>query len=351
VTEVRPFSPDDLRAVHGLIEARLPGWLYGPALLAETLLEHPWADPELPSLVAVDDAGQVVGFVGRQVRRMRLGDRRLRGVCCSHLVIADDPRAGLTGTLLLREMLSGPQDLSWTDSATATVGRMWEAFGGYLDHARSADWMLVLRPARWLAAALSEGLRERQLSRSVVPVAAFPAQAAGRHVVRRAFHPRNPGVRGRDAEPGAIAVALPSLSNGVSLRVEYDGPQLESLFGQVASVLGPLVTRLVIRGQDPIGWYAYLSRPGGASRVLHLGAAPGEADAVLSELLDHAGAAGSAVVAGRAEPHLRQALARRFAVLGYARRPVVHTRDLEVRAVLATEASLLSHLDGEWFAT
>jgi hypothetical protein len=99
-----------------------------------------------------------------------------------------------------------------------------------------------------------------------------------------------------------------------------------------------------------IGWYAYLLRHGGASRVLHLAARDVDADDVLSELLHDAHGRGSAAVTGRAEPHLREALERRFAVLGYARRPVLRAKDPELAAALATSSSLLTRLDGEVFA-
>jgi len=351
MTEVRPFTSADLPPVMALIESRLPGWVHGPSLLVDTLLEHPWADPELSSLVAVDSEERIVGFFGAQVRRMRLGERTVRGVCCSHLVVASDRGAGLAGTLLLRQMLSGPQDLSWTDSATDTVVRMWESFGGYIDCARTADWMLVLRPVRWICGVLGDAARQRRIGRGEVPVGALPLQVAGPRLLPRAFPTPSVEISGVSASASTIASVLPSLTRKVTLSVDYDAAHLETLFRQVRSALGVLVTRIVHRGTKPIGWYAYVSRPGGTSRVLHIGAQQTDADAVVGELIAHARADGCAVVSGRAEPHLRQALTRRFAVLGFARQPVVHTRDLEIRALISTDASLISHLDGEWFAT
>jgi hypothetical protein len=38
-------------------------------------------------------------------------------------------------------------------------------------------------------------------------------------------------------------------------------------------------------------------------------------------------------------------------VIGFARQPVIHVRDPEVHALLSTDASLLTHLDGEWYVT
>ena len=71
---------------------------------------------------------------------------------------------------------------------------------------------------------------------------------------------------------------------------------------------GRFFCRLVRVGDRPIGWYAYVARPGGASRVLHLGATERHVELVLSDLVDHAREQGSVALAGRAEPHLQSAL-------------------------------------------
>jgi hypothetical protein len=71
---------------------------------------------------------------------------------------------------------------------------------------------------------------------------------------------------------------------------------------------------------------------------------------VLSELVSHARAHGSAALAGRAEPHLHGALGRRLAVLGYARQPMIVAKDPELAAVIATGSCLLTRLGGDLFS-
>ena len=114
---------------------------------------------------------------------------------------------------------------------------------------------------------------------------------------------------------------------------------------------GPWCDAWCAAASGPIGWYAYVPQPGGTSRLLHLAAIEREVDAVLGELVAHAKAQGSAVLTGRGEPHLMEPLSRRFAVFGLARRPILHTNNPELAAVLATDASLLTRLDGEVFYT
>lgn len=350
MTSIRPFEHADIGPVTELLKARLPWWTHGESFLAETLIDSRWADPELPSLVAADADGEVVGFIGAQVRRLRFDDRVLRGVCCAHLAVSGDGRAGPAGALLLRRLLSGRQDLTWTDSPTEAVVRMWRAFGGHLDHPRSCDWMLVLRPLRWLGAVVAAGARRAPI-REALPVAALPLHVAGRRFLPHEPPDPEPGIFGRDASAAEIVEHLPGLTSGLRLNVAYDEPYLDQLLGRVDAEMGGLVRRLVRRDSEPIGWYAYLARPGGASRVLHLCALERHVEAVLGEACDHARAHGSAALAGRLEPHLEAPLRRRLAVIGFARQPVIHVRDPEVHAVLATASSLLTHLDGEWYVT
>jgi hypothetical protein len=348
MANIRPFEQEDVKAVLALLRARLPSWTQDESFLTETLVDSRWADPDLPSLVAVDDQGEVLGFIGAQVRRVRFDDRELRGVCCAHLVVAGDRRAGPAGALLLRRLLAGKQHLTWTDSPTEAVVRMWRAFGGHLDHPRSCDWLLVLRPFRWAGGVVAAKAR-RAPSREALPVAALPFQAGGARLLPRAHPSVHEGVRSEEASTAAIVEHLPALIRGMRFNVAYDQPYLDQLFAQVESVMGPLVRRLVHRDGSPIGWYAYLSAPDGTSRVLHLCAPEVEVEAVFGELAEHARANGSAALTGRLEPHLEAPLRRRLAAIGFARQPIIHVRDPEVHAVLATSSALLTHLDGEWY--
>jgi hypothetical protein len=339
------------------MEARFPGWEHGESLIAETVIDNPWADPDLPSYVAVDEREEVVGFIGAQARRLRLGDRSVRGVVSSHLAVVADHRAGLAGAQLLRKILAGPQDVTWTDSASDTVLRLWEGLGGEMDYSRSASWMLVLKPFRWLGAIAKagarpgEGDRLRAIADEVVPVGGIPVQAAGPRLVSPAFPAPASDVDSEGATAAAIVADLPAIAGDVSLRVDHDQAYLDHLLRLVQASAGPLVSRIVRRQGEPIGWYVYVRRPSGVSRVLHLSAREPETDAVVGDLIEHARADGTAALTGRAEPRLYESLRIRLALLGCAGRTLVHTRNPEIRSLLGTKSWLLTHLDGEWFAT
>jgi hypothetical protein len=354
MADIRPLQRGDLPAVVALLRTHIRGWTLDTRLLAGLLLDHPWVDDELPSLVAVGPANEIIGFTGVQVRRMRIDGRAIRAVHSGHGVVKPDRRGGAVGALLIGRALSGPQELTWSDGAIESVARVFRAFGGHLDHTRACDWLLVLRPLPWLRGLIATAVRRRAASRRAVPVGALPFQAMGPRMMPLAF-PKPTGVAGEDATAATIVEHLPVLNQHLRVWVDHDEEYLDHLFGLVRyfkgleSFTGPLVCRVVRRGEQPIGWYAYVARSGGASRVLHLSALEREADAVLGELIEHAHAQGSAALAGRAEPHLQRALNHRFAVLGYARQPTILAKDPELAAVLATSSSLLTRLDGDLF--
>jgi hypothetical protein len=349
MAEIRPLTHNDLPLVVELVRAHMGDWDLDERALIGLMLDHPWADEELRSLVALDD-GEIVGFVGVQARRMRMDGRPIRGVCCTHAVVAPDRRGGAAGALLLSRVLSGPQDVTWADSATDAVAGVYRIYGGHLDHTRACDWMLVLRPVRWVRKIVAATVRREAVSRrDYVPVGSVPMQAVGPRLLPRAFPDTGTGLVGEDASAGAIAEHVAALNQRRRVWVDHDEAQLAHLFGLVEAFRGPLVHRLVRRNGRPIGWYAYVLRRGGASRVLHLAALEREVDGVLGELVGHARAQGSAVLTGRAEPHLQGALTDRFAVLGYARQPTIRAKDHELAAALATSSSLLTRLEGEVF--
>jgi hypothetical protein len=347
--EIRSLAEGDLAAVTRMLAGRMPTWDNDERFLRETVLEHPWASPEFPSLVAVNAADEVVGFIGVQVRRLIINDQAAVGVCCSHLAVSGDPSAGPAGALLLSQLLRGEQAVTWSDSANEPVVRMWRAFGGQLDHARACDWMLVLRPARWIGSIAGSVGRRRSIDRSIVPVGALPVHAISSSSAQHDVSPLDSRISGQDASPAVIAERLQGFAAKWSVAVDHDANHLRHQFELIERMSGPLTSRLVLRDDTPIGWYVYRQQPGKATRVLHLAATDKNADAVLGELVEHSRGTGTSVLAGRLEPHLDQALRKWLPVVGFARNPVIHAHDPEVRAALASGSSLLTRLDSEWF--
>src|SRR5512133_238608 len=341
MAEIRPLQQSDLPAVSALLGANLPAWAaaeHVPSFLHATLIDDPWSDPELPSLVSVDEKGEPIGFIGAQSRRFSFGDRSLRAVCASHLAVAPEKRGGAVGALLLRRLLTAGQDFTYSDTANDEMARMCVTFGGQLDQTRTCDWMIVLRPLRWLGSLSGAVLRRREVGPEV-PVGALPFKALMPGGRRRSFPLPQPDVRGERAAAAQIAEKLPEIAAGIELRTDYDAGFLEHLFAQMQPLFGAVEHRLVRRGDRAIGWYAYVSQAGAAIRLLHLLAHAREGEPVLAELVSHARERGAAVIGGRMEPHLVATLQPWMPVLGFSRRPWVHAHDPKIPATLFSSRS------------
>jgi hypothetical protein len=341
VANIRPLEREDVPAVARLLREHLPGWSRDSRALERILVDHPWASPPLRSLVAVDEDGTVIGSLGAQDRRVRFGDRDLAGVAISHLVVSPERRAGAAGVMLVRELLSGGADLTWTDSGTARALRIWRAVGGHLDHSRVADWMLVLNPARWLRGLASVKLARRTVNRHALPVAALPFASIAHP---RASSAGADGYTGEDIDSASLAGQVDQLPGRIDLRVAHDRASLDAAFDHLSALGDRVVCRLVRREGRPVGWYAYLLRPM-ASRTLCVAAPEAEADAVLGDLVADARRRGSAVISGRLEPQLDQAIRDLPAVLGLGQQPIIHARDPDVLQAVGSAGSLLTELD------
>ena len=78
----------------------------------------PWADPEIPTLVHVGDSGEITGFIGSHVRRLRLDGLPIRLAAGGPLIVHPQARSRAVGARLWRRYLAGPQDLTTTDGAS-----------------------------------------------------------------------------------------------------------------------------------------------------------------------------------------------------------------------------------------
>ena len=332
------------------MRTHLPGPAADEEYLARILIEAPWADPEIPSLVAVDDDDRVIGSISSEVRRMRHGSEEIHGVCCAHLVVAPESRSGATGALLLGALLKSGQDVTWSETASDDVVRIWQIYGGHADAARACDWLMVLRPAAFIRSVGTAAAR-RSLTRETLPVGAFPFHAIARGQMKSRVLDPGPGVTAEDADAGTIAAELPAVTRGLKVFVAHDEPYLASVFSNIERERGELVTRIVRRNGRAIGWYAYLPSSDRPSQALHICAARGEIGAVFDDLVRSAQARGAAALTGRLEPNLIVVLRQRLAIFGVARQPVIHAKDPALRAELGVSTALITRLDGEWLTT
>jgi hypothetical protein len=350
VTEIRPLHRADLDQAAELFRKVLrPESQHDndavAAFLERTLLDSPIADPEIPSLVAVDDGRRIVGLIGTEVRPMRMGDRRLRLVISEHWAV--DPAAPTSGlgAWLLQRVLTGPQDGTFTDTANAATQQIWERLGGETIHLQCLTWTRVFRPfgsAAALAARRLPPVRAATLARASRPLDA---------VVARPRRVTPPAAADEPLTPAAFLSAVPVVGERVGLLPDYDQAFVEWLLDELGRLQadGQPVARIV-RGAAgaPVGWYVYWLRPGAVCHVLQIAADGRHVEQVLDNLLAHAQSHGAAALVGRLEPRLMEPLRRRRCILRLGERSLFHTRDPELLQKVRAGDTLLSRFDGEW---
>jgi hypothetical protein len=352
---IRPLERDDLPEVASLYESiSRSGSGMPPQGLAgyfeRTLLDHPWADPEIPSLVHLDEHGTVTGFIGSHVRRLNLEGKPVRMACGGRLMSAPAVRNRAVGTLLLRRFLAGPQDLTMTDGATEATRRMWRGLGGSIGHLGSITWVRLFD---WRAAG-EQALQRFGMAawRPVARPVLSAVHAVANRVPAISLRVKDPPTWAEDLTPQALLEHLPSVSRHRRLYPAYDEAFLAWLFREMAAVRsrGELVKRLIHDRQGRVlGWYvAYLQRRG-LSQVMQIAARERDAPAVLDHLFHDAQRAGVAALAGQFEPSLFEALAERWrrCFLHLSANFLVHARDPEVLTPILLGQGMVTRMDGE----
>jgi hypothetical protein len=353
--EIRPLERDDLDQVTSLYEnvarsgARTPPPGMRP-YFEESFFDYPWADPEIPSLVYVEEGGRIVGFLGSSVRRFTFDEKPIRVGISGQLVTEPGSRSRAPGAFLMREYMNGPQDLTLTDTASDLVRRIWEGVGGATFHLACVGWVRLFRP--WQFASAYRG-RQRRLGapgRARPLLSGLDVVTAG--VLRRVLRPDGGEGRSEALSPGELVRLLPSVARDARLFPAYDEEFLAWQFEKMGGIeaRGELRARIVRVDGEVRGWYVYYLQPGGLSMVLQVVGEERAVGDVLDDLLRDAHAAGAAGVQGRVEAHLLEPLSQRRALFhpsGYL--ALIHSRNEELLHAVQSGRALLTRMEGEWW--
>jgi len=352
---LRPLERDDLEQVAGLfLRVVRPGAMDSVAETAayfgRTTLEHPWADPEIPSLVFVDGRGAIKGFVGSYVTRMRFDGSPIRVACPGNLVAAPEARAFAPGALLLREHLNGPQDVTFVDSLGEPSRAMWQALGGEVAWLGALSWVRVFRPFGLANRRFVEPRAPRAAEVLISPLCAA-LDALARAVIRRPLKPARPSTSAQTLDPKAMIAEFGRLTPSLRLYPDYDEAYLEWLFTELSRPRrrGTLVRRIVRDGHRVLGWYVYYLKRGGISRVLQVMGSEKEIGLVLDHLFHHAEAGGAAALEGRLEARLLEPLVGRHCVLRYSGAAGFFSRNREILDGVFSRRSVFTRMDSEYW--
>jgi len=346
---VVPFEVAHLPFVATMFARTFRGDVTGatPALrqaIAHLFLERTSFDADIPSLVHVDAAGRVDGFLGVRVAPFDLAGQPVRVAFCGSLMAASPETDPFVGAKLLRRYFAGPQDISASESANAISQALWTRMRGTILPDYSLEWMRVLRPAAFglaLAAHARPALNYlRPLTR---PVDALARRFAG------FAQPKAGTFTDAGADEATIGALLERFSTGAVLRPDWAALDLAGRIAEarLKSRYGPMHARVVRKGEAAIGLFVYHAQPGGIGHVLELAAAPGQLPNVVDHLFAHAEARGLAGLRGRTRPDLLEVLLTRRCQFVHRAATVIAARDPALMARIREGRIVVNGLAGE----
>jgi hypothetical protein len=351
VSAIRPLQKDDLLQVAGLYELVMrSGSRTPPPRLAdyfERLMDHPWADPEIPSLVYLDQTGRIVGFIGSHVRCLRFDGQRIRVGLSGQLMSDPDVRNRAVGALLLRRYLAGPQDMTMTTAADETT-RIWKALGGQVAFLRSFTWIRVFN----LGSTASYTFKRLGMTgwKPIARILLSAVQPLTDRLPTISLRVPEPATWAEDLSPRALLEYLPSVSDHLRMRPDYDEKFLSWLLQEMTEVRsrGDLVKRLVHHPNGRVlGWYVTYLQPGGISHVMQIGAKDRDVEAVLDHLFYDAQRSGVALLTGQLEPLLFEPLMRRRCLFHPVVNFLVHSRNPEIANAVLVDQAMISRMEGD----
>jgi hypothetical protein len=355
---IRPFRADDAPAVAALFMAMMRGTDTAPsdALVAyfrQHYLEGPFADPDCPALVHVDADDLVDGFGGRVAQPFTYGERTLRMAIVGTLMVRDHKKSPMAGARLLKALMAGPQDLTFSETAGDASLAMWRQLRGTVLDRHSLSFIRVLKPVRF---ALGLAAARIGAMRLLNPLAALPDRLlAGKPGPLRwtglpaDFRPER-GLHAEATTPETFAELFRKWADKQAAAPVWPGDCLPEIvaIAMRKPAFGEALLRVALTDAGvPAGAYLFHLAGDGAAQVTDLVHAPGAAGAVLDCLFADAAALGASSVRGRTTPVLLDALLSRRTIFVQEGASVIAGTDTELIELFASGRVFLNGFVGE----
>ena len=354
--EVRPLIEADVSRIVRLYE-RVFGGPRGrvdasvPEHLREVLCRNPWRDRRLPSLVYVDESGEIAGCLGVIPRTMLFEGRPIRAAVSHTFMVEPGSRSSLAALALARAFLAGGQDLSIAEGGSASR-RILERLGGSTSILLSLRWTRPLRPGRYILSFLKRRGLPAPASWAGAPLFSA-ADALAPLLLGKSVRLARPRSKGEDLSTDDLLECLARLTVDRSLRPQYDRASLDWLLDLLAKrTHRGALQRVAVRdgAGELLGWYLYYLNRGGISEVVQLGARKAFMEEVLTHLFHHARKGGALAVSGQMDPAAFPALAAKGSVFHHDGVSwfLVHSRNPRVLGAIHRNDAFLTRLEGEW---
>jgi len=351
MTEIRPFSEEFAAATATLYFRAMRGQSTQPGAalsqyFCEILLGNPWATPEIPSLVCLEN-GKVIAALGVVPRPMEFRGQNIVAATLTQFMVDPDHRRSPAAIQVLRRCFQGPQDMTWVDGASDPVHLFHKACGSLPAHFYSLHWMRVLRPFETGRDILS---RKGKVLHRVAALATIPADL----LVTRLpiFRIRRPAFSVRAASTEELFACIEEIGWREPLKPRYDLASFTWLAAQAARALpfGQFRT-LIVHDSAGVkcGWLAYFAKSHATAYLLQLGIRRADHfEPVLQALFADAWDQGCAVVKGPSRPEYLTTLTRNYCLFRHpGSSALIHSRNPDLLNTVRLGDAALSGLDGE----
>jgi hypothetical protein len=353
---VRPLRETDLPRIAELHQKVIPkSSNVPPAILHEQLsrimLQHPWRNDALPSLVYQDSSGNVTGCTGVMPRPMLFRNRLITAAVSHSYIVEPGSRSVLAALELAKRFMSGPQDLSLAEGGYASR-KIWERAGGSVSLLYSLCWTHPLQPSRYVLSHLRKRGLPSALGWILQPFCRLLDTLAP--MAGKSFRSYAPVVSGAELDPKTFCETLTAFTLMRTLRPHYESGSSQWLLERLAGGNSQGGFHKVIVCNDSkevVGWYLYCIRPNKIGAVMQIGAKESCAETVLDHLFYHAKRHGAVAVSGQVDPELFQALSRKDCLFHRdgGSWMLVHSRHPEILQAIHRGDAFLSRLEGEWW--
>ena len=322
--------------------------------MRRVLLENPWPHPDIASLVAENEAGALIGFLGVVPRPMNVRGETV-WMAVNTQLMADPDSPELVGVGLLQASLNGPLDMTFSDLSNDQSCAIWEGLGGLVAKLYSLYWTRPLKPARlaiqnWNSAAT---VTTRVVNRGLRPLASLADLYLANGAASVYSIPR-PECVAKPIGASRLRELYARFLRYYAVTPEYSDGALEWLLADIKAQLGSDESLKMLEIQDakerPLGWFVCVCRRGGGAQVLQLGGRPDRIDKVLASLFHEAAEGGALYISGRMQPEFLAHLGR--APISLSRHgPWVcaSAKRQPVRDAILEGRSWLTRLEGEWW--
>ncbi len=337
ISTIRPFVADDAERVANLFQIVMKS-SQAPASAAlidyfiAHYLEGPFVDPDIPSLIYVDPDGTIDGFAGANVQPMLFDGKTIRAVIAGNLMVRDHKKNPMAGARLIRQILTGPQDVTLSETASDETLAMWRQLHGAILDRHSLEYVRVLRPAEFgldLIATRLGAVRVLMPLMRLVDRAAVKKDEQVRWTgLPLGFKPKA-GLVARPVAPEAFADYVKSVLARDAAVPVWSSKELGALVAEAMDKPGwgkPHLCETVTHGGKRIGGFLMHFAGAGPARVVDLFYEKGQAGPVLDAVFIYARDLGATAVEGRTNPVLLNALLNRRVVFSHESASIIDTK-------------------------